>query len=266
MLAVPEENNKRTEEMTLPIKQLSLAQYQRGLQSKTVTYIVTHYDPKVMLPIEVSARDGLYLVLDGQHRIAALTQLGIKTVRAHVHFGMTESEEAEFFAAQNGYGTSVARSIENAHAALIAGDPVVREINDIVESEGLRIAWDGKQRFGCVTKWVPLEQAYRKYGARNLAMTLRVMHQSFGGDPKAYLSYSIAALSKMLDPCDHDPNLKSATLLVRALHREGYKRLYQQAKDLAAQTRSKLADAARVVFIDAYNYRKPVDKRLSKFL
>jgi len=76
-LVPPEKGNtEMTQIMNLNTKDLISSQsYQRDVDQKRVSYIVTNYDPHKFGIIKVSFRDGKYYVFDGQHRIAAFKVL-----------------------------------------------------------------------------------------------------------------------------------------------------------------------------------------------
>lgn len=106
VILLPTENNKgeTIQIMDLNTKDLISNQpYQRDVDQKRVSYIVTNYNPHKFGIIKVSFRDGKYYVYDGQHRIAAFKVLnddhdGI--VKCEVHYGLTYEDEAKYFAEQ----------------------------------------------------------------------------------------------------------------------------------------------------------------------
>ena len=73
----PENKKEETIQiMDLNIKDLISSQaYQRNIDQKRISYIVSNFDPHKIGVIKVSFRDGKYYVYDGQHRIAALKVL-----------------------------------------------------------------------------------------------------------------------------------------------------------------------------------------------
>ena len=77
ILLPPEDKKAETIQiMDLNSKDLISNQpYQRDVDQKRVSYIVTNYDPHKFGIIKVSYRDGKYYVYDGQHRIASFKVL-----------------------------------------------------------------------------------------------------------------------------------------------------------------------------------------------
>lgn len=92
----------RTVIMEIPINQICLGNYQKALNKKRVTSIITTFNANRMRPIEVSLRDGVYWCWDGQHRLSAYRELNRPTIPCQVHIGLTYEDEARLFAEQQG--------------------------------------------------------------------------------------------------------------------------------------------------------------------
>lgn len=102
---MPENGKKETiQVMDLNTKDLISNQpYQRDIDQKRVSYIVSNYDPHKFGIIKVSFRDGKCYVYDGQHRIAAFKVLNGDQdgfVKCEVHYGLAYEDEAKYFAEQ----------------------------------------------------------------------------------------------------------------------------------------------------------------------
>ncbi len=75
---------------------------QRELKLHRVNELIANFDLDVFGHPAVSWRDGVYYIIDGQHRIAALKEwLGkgweIQKIECRVYQGMSEAEEADMF-------------------------------------------------------------------------------------------------------------------------------------------------------------------------
>lgn len=84
--------------------------YQRDLRNSYLR-IASEFDPRLLGAISVSNRGtGAkpdYYVIDGQHRLAALTELGITTVDAIVYSGLSVEDEARMFSMQDRKRTKI---------------------------------------------------------------------------------------------------------------------------------------------------------------
>jgi len=64
----------------IKVDDLVADQYQRGINKSHTKDIAKRFDPRLTgLPI-VSIRDGVWYVIDGQHRVAAAKELGITEI------------------------------------------------------------------------------------------------------------------------------------------------------------------------------------------
>lgn len=117
--------------------------FNRKISQHWVNHIVTNFKGAVFGDIKVSERkDGKFVILDGQHRVEALRQLGFpegrQIIPAEIHTGLNDSEEAYLTKTYN--DNKLFGPFEKFKAMLHAGDPDCRAINSIVEGAGLRIA------------------------------------------------------------------------------------------------------------------------------
>jgi hypothetical protein len=72
--------------------------YQRNTDRKRVLEIVKNFKPEGLGILYVSIRnDGKYYIIDGAHRVAALKQIGIETLKVFAYEGLTVNEEAYLY-------------------------------------------------------------------------------------------------------------------------------------------------------------------------
>ena len=115
-------SGKWSEMRTLPLNLLRIdTNYQRDLNLSRVRYIVNNFDPDLVGIPQVSYRDGMFFVFDGQHTIKALGLLKndpAYPIVCKVYYGLTGEEEAGLFHKFNTSRTPInAISIIKAQAA-----------------------------------------------------------------------------------------------------------------------------------------------------
>lgn len=119
--------------------------YQRALDEFRVNKMASNYRLALVGILEVSDRgDGRYAILDGQHRWATVRnrtfdQVGATHLPCRVHTGLSVDQEAKLYHELNttrkqltGWDRWLARRG--------AGDPVVRDIEDVLQRHGLTVA------------------------------------------------------------------------------------------------------------------------------
>ena len=100
--------DKAYKEMYIRSNELEIPRqaYQRPLSVERVKEIVCNFDERIANEPKVSQRNGHFYVFDGQHTVAAREERnGGKPlpILCKVYLGLSESDEAVLFAAQNGY-------------------------------------------------------------------------------------------------------------------------------------------------------------------
>jgi hypothetical protein len=139
-ITVPEPPRVAYESREIEVGKLKIRpQYQRPLDEARVNRIADSFDDKLAGTIDVAFADGNYWVVDGQHRLAAMRQKGIRTCRALIHYGLTLQDEAHLFARLNSERRAVTPR-DLYRAELIGGIERSVKVRDIVEKHDFRIA------------------------------------------------------------------------------------------------------------------------------
>ncbi len=114
--------------------------YERPLSPEWARSIATEFDPDKFHPLTVSARDNGYAVIDGQHRLAAVTLLGWSNqlMPCLVYRGMTIESEAELFATQSDRRRLSRHDLHR--AAVTAQRPEAVAVENAIVSAGYRTA------------------------------------------------------------------------------------------------------------------------------
>lgn len=138
--------------------------YQRGLTKSMVDHIEKHFNAQALGVIKVSARDGKYYVVDGQHRITALRYLfgGGYEVPCEIHEGLTYKDEAALYTKLN---VNVKRltPAEIFKGELESGEKEATTINKLVNAAGMKINISGGHSPGmtCIQK---IRNTYKALG------------------------------------------------------------------------------------------------------
>lgn len=129
--------------------------------------------------ITVNHRDGVVYCIDGQHRVEALRQHGYgdQMVQCRAYTGLTEAQEAEMFLRLNDQLSVSAYS--KFRVAVTAGRTDEVNINNIVRHCGLKVS-KGKSD-SAITAVGTLRRMYARGGASNLARSLVIIRDAFGG-------------------------------------------------------------------------------------
>lgn len=131
-----------------------------------------------------SFRDGIYWIIDGQHRHFALTSFakaefgedwGDWTIQVWVHTGLDERKEAELFLSFN--NRKAINNYDKFKVGVTAELPVPSDINRVVLALDLRVAKD--RRVGSVSAVGTLERVYNSGGAVLLRKTLETLRDAW---------------------------------------------------------------------------------------
>lgn len=126
----------------------------------------------------VNLRDGWYYIIDGQHRIAALKQIGYgdQQVQCWTYEGLTEEQEADKFDRIN--DVLPVNAFDTFRVRVTAGRPAETDIDRIVRASGLCVSRDGVP--GAIKAPGTLGRIYRRAGASTLSRTLRLARDAYG--------------------------------------------------------------------------------------
>lgn len=152
---------------------------QREFRPPAMSRIARDFDPdKLGYPL-VNRRDGVYWIIDGQHRVAALKAMGWgdQQVQCEVFRDLTDAEAAEAFLGRQNR-TNV-RSLDEFRVAVEAERPRECDIDRVVRAQGLRIAAH-RSTEGAVSCVSVLGRLYDRGGAAQLGRALRVTRDAFG--------------------------------------------------------------------------------------
>lgn len=139
---------------------------------------------KLGLPI-VNHRDGIYWLVDGQHRIYGLRQNGFKDelLECQVYENLTDAEMADTFLGAD--DRKAVPLFDKFHIACTAGHVRERDIQRTVETQGLKISQGGTDE-NSIGAIAALGKVYDRAGTTVLGQVLRTLRDAYGGDPKGF--------------------------------------------------------------------------------
>lgn len=209
--------------------------YQRpigGRGEKNIKQVIENFSWSLFSPLVVCERpNGLYAVIDGQHRaIAARTHGGIDKVPCLVIKG-DPSDEAKAFSVINGAVTAISEQ-QIWHARLVAGDNTAVRLQRVLEKTGVSIPRSQKPSTSMIAGETmaigALEKAFKTYGTEVLELAIRTIVETGKGNPGLLRAPLITATTAVLSA--HPKWLADDQGVVRAIKTVGIKYLYEVAE------------------------------------
>lgn len=151
---------------------------QREVNQARVDHLASHFDLEQIGTPTVNERDGHFYIIDGQHRIAALKEIGWgdQQVQCWTYQGLTEEEEAEKFLQLN--DTLTVNAFAKFRVGVRAGRAEECDIDRIVRAQGLCVSTDKVP--GAIAAVGTLRRVYTRAGAGVLARTLGLVRDAYG--------------------------------------------------------------------------------------
>lgn len=228
---------------------------QRGLDKAWVTRLANSWDDEKVGVPQVSLRsDGNHYVTDGQHRIAALIELGrgADPIPMQVIESSGRQEEAKRFVAMNAEKRRPS-GIDIYQIQLVSGDPIVLEIDKVLDKHGLQVAGAVTQP-GNVGAVSALRSVHKLGGADLLDRTLTVLGDAYGKEPGAYNGAIIRAIGTLIDKKGRE--IDTAELSEKLAKGIDPGRLLGKGRSLAETWRKSLHLAIIDVALSVYNLNK----------
>jgi hypothetical protein len=208
-------------------------------------------DPnKLGFPI-VNLRDGIYWILDGQHRIAALKQwdpsIEMSNLDCEVYEGLTDAEMADIF-----IGRDARKQIppfDKFFVGCTAGYQRENTIRRTVESNGQKIS---RERDEGISTVGALGKVYDQSGDMVLGQVIRTINLGFGGDPLAFDRSVIEGLGLVYNRFNGRTNEKAMGHRLSDL-KHGARELLRKAEALRERTGNQKKHCVASVIIDIYN-------------
>lgn len=150
---------------------------QRELNQSRVDKIAANLDIEQIGAPTVSKREGGYFIIDGQHRVEALRQIGWgdQQIQCWTYEGLTESEEAEKFLKLN--DVLAVAALPKFRVAVQAGREMECDIDRIVRACECKVTAD--KVAGGIGAVGTLIRIYERGGPKTLSRTIRMVRDAF---------------------------------------------------------------------------------------
>lgn len=227
---------------------------QRKLDERRAATIAAEFDPdKFGIPL-VMARGRRRLVVDGQHRVAALRILewDDQLIECEIHKGLTDAQAADLFIGRN--TTVRVPAVPRFKAAVVAGNPDAIAINEMVESFGLAVAHNGNNAISAVKA---LERVYRPVSTNGpfpkaLHSTLSVMAGAWGATHETMQGALIDGIGRVFVTYGDLVDLNTARHKLARIP-GGASGLIGDARGLRRLVGGTLTDGIAALVVTAYN-------------
>lgn len=163
----------------VPINQMKVNPLaQREINQARVDHLAANFDLEQIGFPSVSWRDGSFWIIDGQHRIEALRQIGFgdEKIQCQCYEGLTSEREAEVFLKLN--DTLTVNALARFRNGVHAGRTVECDIDRVVRSLGLVVSADKVP--GAIGAVGTLHRVYSRSGPSVLARSLAVVRDAYG--------------------------------------------------------------------------------------
>ena len=237
----------------LPVKQLSVvwASAQRPFDASWAKEIADNFDPDIFdeLIVTLPSGNGLYHVVDGQHRRAAVQTLygDDECVPCRVVHADDPARAAAIFAACN---TARKRPtpIDMFKVRVTAQQETEVAVDKIVRGAGYKIGSTKDGNIGAVQALVSI---YKSFGAETLRDTLAIIQATWGLDKNAVAASIIRGFGAFMAEYGHKANWQRVNERVAKQFTPG--RLEGAAKTAREMQRGSSADAVKQVIVNTYN-------------
>ena len=204
---------------------------------------------KLGFPI-LNLRDGIYLIVDGQHRIGALKFVGLgdQEIPCEVYENLTDAQMAEIF-----LGRDDRRRIDPFAKFLVACTAQrarETEVRRMVETNGLKISRQKEDR--CIGAVSSLLKVYDTAGSTVLGQALRTIRDAYDGDAKAFDGQVIEALGIAYNRYN-GRLLEREVIAHLSAAQHGMRGLINRAEQQRLKTGHQKVQCLAAVIVDIYN-------------
>lgn len=223
---------------------------QRRYSRSQAEALAADFDPNKFGMPTVNFRDGIYWVVDGQHRIEALklwmSDPGL--IDCNVYIDLTDAEMAELF-----IGLNTRRAVNPFDlflTACTAERSREADVRRVIESNNLKVSQDKSP--GCVGAVSSVCRIHDRAGATVLGQVLRVMRDGFPGDPLAFDGRLMMGAAHVFNRFNGKTNEKDMVSALAEVH-GGARAILRRAEAQRERTGNIKSQCIAATIVDAYN-------------
>jgi hypothetical protein len=239
--------------------------YARPHNQRKVDALRAEWEPAAIGTLLVSLRrDGRFAVIDGQHRMAAGVEEGMREFPCRVYIDLNVEDEARLY---RKFGTVHAQTALDLFKSRLAEGGssdtgrIANEIQSAVESLGLRLSFRGRGP-GNIQAVTALEKTYRRMGRDGLIAVITILKEAWDDDPAAFSMVSITGMTQFML---RYRKLINVSTLVRRLSKleplDVLSEARKSAKNLRLDTGTTWGQKVREI----YNHKLPLHHRLPEW-
>lgn len=262
--AVPGHGTVSAKIETLKTEQLFVDRsVQRGLNHRRVDDMVENFELEALGVLAVSHReDGTNHIVDGQHRWAAASKVGVPFLQCKVYEGLTRQQEAALFRVLN--NTKIVNPVDRFMVRVIERDTAAVFIHDALERVGWHVstAYRGNGAFAAVAaiEWV-YDGAGIKPNTRQqtaVRQVFEVLSAAWGYDPDAVRADIVKGLGLFLVRFGDLDLAKIVNMLAK--FEGGPLRLTADGRLSRSLRHSTAADSVAEILTNLYNKKRTVNR------
>lgn len=188
--------------MSLPVHKLKVVYTAQRALTRSAENIVKNFNINLFLPIIVSERDGIYYVIDGQHRLYAARKLFGEDylMECKVIHGLSQEEESELFVMLNSSSNPL-QYADKAKGLYYAKNESITTLYSICANHGVELGIEDDKRAtadGRITAVKALTDTYNKIGAKLTERLVRLLNDTWDGKAEAFRQEMIKAVGVIL--------------------------------------------------------------------
>lgn len=252
---------RRSTTRWVPLAEMRVSdQAQRSFSQSQADGLAANLDLDALGYPVVSHRDGVYWIVDGQHRVSAYEAVFGEDaeMECEVYENLTEEQEAKLFLDRD--SRRAVNSFDKFRIGLVAGRPEETRISAVLDELGLCVSRSRNENGVLAVE--SLRKVYALGGQVTLRRTMETLRDSFGehGYGAAYIHGLGLVIHRYQDRLDQEQLLTRLKGL-----RGGPSALNHKARQLQAQVGLSIPLCYAAAFVDVYN-RGSGGRKVTPFL
>jgi hypothetical protein len=255
MISKPKTARRGSKVRPVPVAEMRFAPVlvtQRKYKRAQAEEYAAHFDlDKLGIPI-VNHRNGVYWILDGQHRIGALriffgdSDPGM--LDCEVYEDLTDAQAADIFLGRD--DRRAIATFEKFHVACTAERGRECDIRRVVEANGLKVSQSKAAH--CISAVSAIGEVYDRAGSTVLGQTVRTLDNAYGGDALAFDALMIRGVGHVFNRFNGKTQEKHLTIQLAQLPR-GVRGVLQRAEALRQRTGAPQVQCVAATIVEVYN-------------